>query len=190
MNLSVNNKLHFTNIVLLYDIVCIFLTNKSFSKNVKLTGYELKTFTKRRMPENEINENFTLLKGFLYKIITSIPSLNNFFTNNIQVNRTNNSTSLLFRPMGQLILYYVLKVAKDNRKLNKAITFFAQDTFNIRNSVWKKVFIDPESNTLKTDKPRQLLAIQLILANIGINIQMTQKEKQFYQNFNIDPRDL
>src|SRR5690606_12619644 len=47
-SMNQGNKSHFSNIVLLYDLVNIILTDKTFSKNVKLKGYDFKTFTSKR----------------------------------------------------------------------------------------------------------------------------------------------
>jgi hypothetical protein len=85
-----------------------------------------------------------------------------------------------------MILFNVLKIAKEKNKFNKALNYFAKDDFNIDNEVWNKIFVDQEKNTLKTDKPRQTLAIQIICKKISIVIQMTNSEQQFYNNFNIN----
>jgi hypothetical protein len=56
----------------------------------------------------------------------------------------------------------------------------------LNNSNWNKIFIDAESGNLKTDKPRQNLAINLILKKIGINLPLTQAEENFMSNFDVD----
>lgn len=184
-SMNQGNKSHFSNIVLLYDLVNIILTDKTFSKNVKLKGYDFKTFTSKRQDEPTLNEQFENLKEYFELIFNSIPSVKNYFENGI-VNRKSNDTSLLFRPIGQMILFYTLKIAKANNKEDEMIRFYGKDDFNLSHIVWKQVFIDQEKGTLKTDKPRQTLAIQLICKKNGINLSMTNSEKSFMVNFNID----
>jgi DNA sulfur modification protein DndB len=188
-SMNKNNREHFSNIVLLYDMVTIILTDKSFSKNIQLPGFELKKFTSRRQTEDVLNAEFEKLKLYFGKVFNSIPSIRNYFETGL-VDRSSNATSLLFRPIGQMILFYVLKISKENSKEKKAINYFAKDSFNLNNKVWKKVFIDPEKRTLKTDKPRQLLAIQLICKNIGIDLTMTKAEQELMNNFRVNVSDI
>lgn len=183
-SMNPGNKAHFTNIVLLYDIVTIILTDKSFSKTIKLSGYEQKKFITRRQTEEVLISKIEALKTYFKTVLNSIPSVKQYFETGT-VNRKQSTTSLLFRPIGQMILFYVLKIAKDNEVEKKAIKFFSKDDFKVAHKIWKKVFIDPESKTLKTDKPRQLLAIQLICKKIGIDLPMTSAEKELMENFNI-----
>lgn len=188
-SMNQGNKTHFTNIVLLYDMVSIILTDKSFSKNVKLSGYDQKRFSSRRETEDNLNKELVQLKAYFKKVFNAVPSVKQYFETP-SIDRTSNRTSLLFRPIGQMILFYVLKLAKEKGKEKQAIAFFAKDDFKLTNKVWKKVFIDKEKKTLKTDKPRQLLAIQLISKKIGINIPMTKAETAFMDNFKIKLEDL
>lgn len=187
MNLS--NKSHFSNIVLLYDMVTIILTDKSFSSNVKLKGFELKKFTTRRVSEKIINEELDKLKTYFYKVFESIPSVKEYFVSGY-IDRKNNKTSLIFRPIGQMILFYVIKIANEYSKEKDAIDFFRKDTFNLQNPVWGKVFIDAEKGTLKTDKPRQLLAIQLICRKINIQLPISKVEEAFINNLKINLKDI
>jgi len=188
-SMNQGNKSHFSNIVLLYDLVNIILTDKTFSKNVKLTGYDHKAFVSKRQDEATLNDEFEKLKTYFELIFNSIPSVKNYFENGI-VNRKSNDTSLIFRPIGQMILFYTLKIAVANNKEDEMIGFYSKDDFNLNHTVWKQVFIDQEKGTLKTDKPRQTLAIQLICKKIGIDLRMTNSEKSFMANFNIDINDI
>lgn len=188
-SMNQGNKAHFSNIVLLYDMVTIILTDKSFSKNLKLTGYEQKKFISRRQTEEILNKEIEKLKTYFYKIFNNIPSVKEYFKIGV-VDRKSEGTSLLFRPIGQMILFYVLKIAKENDAEEIAIDYFKKDDFKLTNKIWNKVFIDPEKKTLKTDKPRQILAIQLICKKMGINIPMTSAEKTFMTNFNINMDDI
>lgn len=180
-----SNKNHITNIILLYDLVNIIVTDKSFSNNIKLSGYGAKKFDSKRLNEELLLEKYEMLKAYFQKVFNSIPSVKNYFENGI-VNRKSYETSLIFRPIGQMILFYTLKIAKANNKEDEMIEFYCKDDFNLNHIVWKQLFIDQEKGTLKTDKPRQTLAIQLICKKIGIYLPMTDSEKSFMDNFNID----
>jgi DNA sulfur modification protein DndB len=184
-NISKANKNHFSNIVLLYDMISIVVTDKSFSKNIKFQGYEIKKFSTRREKEEVLNLEYENLKTYFLKVFNTIPSIKNFFREGV-IDRKLDSTSLIFRPIGQIVLFYVLKIAKANNKERQALLYFKKDSLNLNNTVWNRIFIDPESQTLKTDKPRQILAIQLICKKIGINIPMTTSEKSFMLNFQLD----
>ena len=184
-----SNKTHITNIILLYDIVNIILTDKSFSKNLKVSGYEIKKFNSKRLKEDVLIEKYEFLQSYFQTVFNSIPSVKKYFENGI-IDRKSNDTSLIFRPIGQMILFYTLKIAKEKNKEQEMIEFYNKDDFNLNHTVWKQVFIDKEKGTLKTDKPRQNLAIQLICKKIGINLPMTISEKSFMDNFNIDIKDI
>lgn len=180
-----SNKNHITNIILLYDIVNIILTDKSFSKRIKFNAYEVKKFNSKRLSEDVLNEKYKFLQSYFQTVFNSITSVKNYFENGI-VDRKSNDTSLIFRPIGQMILFYTLKIAKENDKEDDMIEFYNKDDFNLNHIVWNQVFIDQEKGTLKTDKPRQALAIQLICKKIGIDLPLTNSEKSFMDNFNID----
>lgn len=188
-SMNQSNSVHFSNIVLLYDMITIISTDKSFSKSSKLSGHDQKRFTSRRETEENLNSEVEQLKTYFKKVFNSVPSIKAYFEGGV-IDRKTKSSSLLFRPIGQMILFYVLKVAKENKKEKKAIDFFAKDDFRLTHKVWKKVFIDSEKKTLKTDKPRQLLAIQLICQKIGIELPMTVAEKAFMSNFKINIADI
>ena len=102
-----------------------------------------------------------------------------------EVDRRDRSTSLLFRPVGQNILYSVLKISLDNGKKEQAINFFAQQDFSLENEVWKKVFLDEETGSMKTTKTRQKFAFQLILKKLEIRFKQTDKDKELFENFDI-----
>ncbi len=184
-SISPNDNTYFTNIVLLYDLITIILTNKSFSQKIKFDGYDFKKFTTRRESEDFLNNNLSKIKEYFIEVLESIPSVKKYFLKG-ELKRNKPLTNLIFRPIGQLIVFYVLKTAKQFNKRKKALSYFGEDTFNLSNASWKRIFIDSESNTIRTDKPRQILAIQLILRKLGIEITMTKKEKALMMNFDID----
>jgi DNA sulfur modification protein DndB len=54
-SISPNDKKFFTNIILLYNLITIILTDKSFAPRINLSGYNFKKFTSRRESENVLN---------------------------------------------------------------------------------------------------------------------------------------
>lgn len=176
-SLSVNDKIHFTNIILLYEIIQIILTDISFSKNVKLEGDGLKEFTSKRYSEEVLNKYSDSLKVYFKMALDIIPSVKNFFITGT-INRSSRNTSLVFRPIGQLIFFYVLKIAKITGQEKEAKAFFKLDDFNLANPIWQRVFLDSETQTIKTDKTRQAIAIHLICDIIGVETKRTKKEKE------------
>lgn len=186
-SLNPQNSDSFTNIVLFYDIIKILLTDIKIL-NFKGVGHPLKKYTSRRDTEENINKEIKNVEIFFETIIKSVPSLRNFFYIKNNINRESKTTSLLFRPIGQVIMFSVLKIAKQENKLSAAIKYFAKDDFKLSNKIWKQIFLDPELQTLKTDKTIQKYAMQLILKHLGINVKMTRKEKVVYNNFDIDAK--
>jgi len=184
-SLNPQNREAFTNIILLYDIVAIILTDKKVL-NFSVTGYPFSKFTSRRESEENIVKQTKQLVAFFTKVFSAVPSLKRFFFEKNIVNREDKKTSLLFRPIGQTIMFSVLKIAQENKKLNKALEYFAKDNFNLQNGTWKQIFFDAEIETLKTDKSLQKFAIQLILHHLNIGVKMTKKDKDVFNNFNID----
>lgn len=189
-SISPKESKSFTNIVLLYDIIAIIITNKSYSANVKLNGYDFKKFTTKRLDEEILKQNLKTVDEFIQLVIKTIPSLKTFFNGGNHVNRQDYGTNLIFRPIGQIVIFYFLKIAKQHNRFKKALQYLELDTFNLNNSSWHNVFIDKESATLKTDKARQILAIQLMLKRIKIPITSTKKETEFMINFGIDIKDI
>jgi DNA sulfur modification protein DndB len=187
--LSSKDKSHFTNIILLYDIITILLTSKPIFSTIKVGGHDIKSFTSRRIDELLISKELLKVKKQMLEVINAIPSLSNFFKVG-EIDREDFSSSLIFRPIGQKIIFYAYKVAKEHKRRQKFLKFLSVDNFNLNNPIWNKIFIDQEGGNLKTDIPRQTLAIQLILMKIGISITMTPKEKLFMKNFNIQPSSV
>jgi len=175
------NQTAFTNIIVLYDIVECLLTDKKVA-GITVNGRNFKSFTTEREDEQNINIAKQYVKRILQEVFHKIPSYNKFFRTG-NVDRTEKGTSLLFRPIGQNILFDVLKVANSKNKKQAALVFFAKDDFNLRNRVWKKIFWDEETETIITDKSRQRYATLLILEHIGIQIKRTKKDIEVFNNF-------
>jgi DNA sulfur modification protein DndB len=188
-SLNPKNEDKFTNIVLLYDIISILLTDKKVL-NIKVTGHTFDKYTKRRETEENIAKDIKKAEDILTTVFKSIPSIDHFFFVNNKINRESKNTSLLFRPIGQIILFSVLKVAQEHSKFDQALEYFSFDNFNLDNPIWETVFLDTDLGTLKTDKSLQKYAIQLILQHLKIEIKLTLKEKVVFTNFNIDPKTI
>jgi len=189
-NRSINNKntKAFTNIIVLYDFVVTILTNqKVFGINV--SGENYKNFTHRRVGEDEINIKQKIVENLFEELFTKIPSLSKFLETK-QINRVSHKTSLLFKPIGQNILYSTIKVAIDKNKKDELIAFFSKDNFNLSNIIWRKIFLDEETNRIKTDRGLQKYAFQLILKHIGINVTLSKKDKEIFEKFKIKSVDL
>lgn len=186
--IAISNKLAFTNIIVLYDFITTILTNnKVFGINV--SGKEYKKFILKRESDSVLSEQQNIIEILFTRIFDEIPVLHSFLKGKA-LDRSLNTSSLLFRPVGQNVFYSVLKVAIHNNILNEAITFFSNNDFSLINPTWKKVFTDPETDRMKTDKTVQKFATQIILINIGINLKLTKKDKVVHENFQIDSSNL
>lgn len=188
-SMSTANRTAFTNIIILYDIVKTILTDKLILgikvANIKVDGEDHKMFTSWRASEDVIQEKQKYIENIFYEIMQSILSLKHFFDKGI-INRELKSTSLLFRPIGQNILFNTLKIGISASKKDEVLQYFSQDNFNLSNRVWRKVFFDVELERLKTDKFLQKFVVQLILKHIGIDVELSKKEEEVFKNFNID----
>lgn len=184
-SISVSNDSAFTNIIVLYDFVEAILTNQNVF-GIKVTGEDNKLFTHRRASDNVIKEKQKIMENLFNEIFEEIPSLKKFLKTK-KINRKSNASSLLFKPIGQNILYSTLKVAIENRKKKSLLSFFKKETFNLENKIWKKIFLDEETGRIKTDKVLQKFAFQLILIHIGVSLTLTKNEKEIFEKFQIDP---
>lgn len=185
-----SNSKSFTNIVLLYDIVSILLTNRSLLvKYGKISGYDRDLYEKRRDTEENLKDDLKKLQTIFKEVIKTVPSLSAFFSTGY-VDRTQGSTSLLFRPIGQLIFFTVYKIAIDRGRKKDVLAFFKKDNFNLNSEVWRRVFVNEESGTLKTDTDHKRYAAQLILKHLDIDFSFSTKERENFKNFNIPPDSI
>lgn len=187
--ISPENTTHFSNMMVLYDgIKRLIIDEKVYG--IKVNGRNKYSFLNTRLPNEKVETIKTELASLFTEVIKAIPSLNHFFSSNIPINRSDKNTSLLFRPIGQNMLFDVLKVAIDYNKKQEAISFFSKDNFNLSNPTWEKIFWDKESGVLFTDKSKQKFATLLILEHIGIGIKRTNKDLEVFNNYKINPKDL
>lgn len=178
------NTSHFTNVMVLYDMVERLLTDKSFS-GLKLKGYNKSNFTTKRIDNKILVKEIGNIKKTFEEMFREIKPLKNFISTN-RIDRKSVDSSLLFRPIGQNVFVDVLKVGIDNSKKSDVYKFFDKDNFNLKNTEWKKIFWDNETKTIVTEKSRQRLAVLLILEKLNIKVKKTEKDIEIQKNFDID----
>jgi DNA sulfur modification protein DndB len=187
-SMPVSDKDHFTNIVVLYDLVKRLLTDENVY-GIPVSGESVKSFTQRRANDEIIAKSQKAFESIFKELVNAVAPLRKFFSKG-KVNRTDESTSLLFRPIGQNICFDVLKVCIDRGVKRKALRFFGKNTFNVKNDVWRKIFWDEEFERIKTEKALQRFATQLILRHIGEDIAETAKDRKILGAMQIDPRKI
>lgn len=184
-NRSINpdNSTHFTNILVLYDIVECLTTDKAIV-GIKGSGHNKNLFTTNRFSEAEIKKDTLKVKKIISEVIENIADLKHFFDDN-PINRKLKKTSLLFRPIGQNIFFDTLKIAIDKSKKKEFFEYFSKNDFNLNNKIWKQIFWDEETETILTEKSRQRFATILLLEYLGIDVKKTKKDIEIATNFNI-----
>jgi hypothetical protein len=187
-SIAIENKNHFTNIMVLYDIVERLLTNKPVY-GMQVEGYDKNNYITTRIDDGKLKKDIKICQKHIKELFTSIHCLKRFFTTG-NIDRKLATTSLLFRPIGQNILFDAYKLSLKFQKEKDIILFFNKNTFNVKNKHWKKVFFDKKTGTILTEKSRQRYATLLILEAIGIPIKRTKKDIETYQNFGIKPSDI
>ncbi len=187
-SISIENNNAFTNIIVLYDIIERLLTDKSVY-GIKVTGHNKQKYITNRVSDKQLNADLKTIENYLLTSLPKIPSLNSFFKTRV-VNRKSKSCSLLFRPIGQSVFFDVFKVALDYKKQNKCISYFRKDTFNLKNPIWEKVFLDAETGNISTEKAKQRFASLLILEHIGVPVKRTAKDIQTLNNYKFSANDI
>lgn len=187
-SINTKNKTAFTNIIVLYDFVSAILTNQKLFGQ-KVSGEDHKTFTHRRASDKVISEKQAIIQNLLTEMFEELPPLKNFLSSG-KVNREHKGTSLLFRPIGQNIFFSCLKLAMDHKRKPQLLNHFAEDDFSLGNTFWKRIFWDSETERIKTDKDLQKFAFQLILQKVGVQVQLTEKNKKVFKSFGLNPDSL
>ena len=124
------------------------------------------------------------------KTIKTFTQLENLVNENVQIDRENENTSLIFRPIGQVIFFKVLKAGITNKKAKHVYDYFSKANFSLANNVWKEVFWDEEAGTIITTTERQKFAYHLIMEKIGIPIKRTKKDLEVYSSFGFTINDI
>lgn len=188
-SINPQNTKAFTNIIVIYDSLVTLLTNKRVA-GIAVSGENYNMFTKKRVTDEALEHKSIFLKSLFIELVSSIPVLKDFFIDNLEVDRSQLGSSLLFRPIGQNIFFMVLKVAMDREKKEEALAFFAGTDFSLDNPVWNKIFWDEEVSNIKTNKTLQNYAAQLILKKIGVNFAMSATYREIHSNYGISDKDL
>ncbi|MCD4746142.1 MAG: DGQHR domain-containing protein [Bacteroidales bacterium] len=187
-SISPNNKTAFTNIIVLYDIVKLLLTNSPIF-GVRVSGENKNVFIKKRTSDDIIKQKQDFVQEIFVDLFIKISVLKDFTKTGV-IDRTDKNSSLLFKPIGQNILFSVLKISMENGLKENAIEFFNTNDFSLTNDIWNKIFIDTETGTIKTDKYLQKYTTQLMLKKLGIVVKQTDKDKKVHENFGIDINEI
>ncbi|MDB5122393.1 MAG: hypothetical protein JWP94_522 [Mucilaginibacter sp.] len=179
--ISPTNSTDFTNIMVLYDMVRIYLTDTPVF-GIRVNGYSRTAYGQTRAEEDQLKKDQAKFEALFAKLADGIPVLKTYFQGG-PINRRDESSSLLFRPIGQIVCISILKVAAEHRKLTRAINFFAKAKFNGKNRLWRKVFFDESTGDINTDKVRQRFATLLILEHLGISFVRSSKDNETLQAF-------
>ncbi|RYD53284.1 MAG: DGQHR domain-containing protein [Sphingobacteriales bacterium] len=187
-SISPENKTDFTNIRSLYDLVERLLTDQKVY-NFEVFGYEHYDFTNNRLSDSVLKTISSKIKIQLTNILTSIPSFNSYVKTGY-VDRLDPKASLIFRPIGQTILFDVIKVAEYHGKGEEALKYFSKDNFKISNKIWREVFWDDDIDNIRTETARVKFATLLILEHLEIPIKRTKKDKEVFDSFGFDPKKI
>lgn len=180
----------FTSIMVLYDIVSSILVEKRIPGYGFVSGCKKEIYSHVRETEAKLNTDFKKVSEVLSLVINTIPELKKFFTKDSYIDRSNSKSNLLFRPIGQNILFDVLKVANIENKVQKVLNYFKKLDFNLENKTWKTIFWDSETDSIETGKARQRYATILILEKLEFEIKRTKKDKEIYENFGLSVSDI
>lgn len=180
----------FTSIISLYEIVEVLMTNKSIPGIGKSSGKDRSRYTTTRISDSDLEHDFQYLTQVLDELISRIPALTVFFIENKTINRNNLNSSLLYRPVGQKILFDVYKGVSDLDKKEVFFEFFKKDDFNLEHRVWNTIFWNQETQTMNTDPSRQKFASLLIMEKLGISVKRTKKDLEVSDNFTFSSIDI
>ncbi|MBK6483959.1 MAG: DGQHR domain-containing protein [Chitinophagaceae bacterium] len=186
--ISATNTNAFTNILTLYEIIECLLTNKKVY-GFSVSGNPFKDYTTNRIEDSEILKDTLHVKKILKNILESIPSFNVYLKSGT-VDRKSPKSNLVFRPIGQNILFDTYKVASEHHKTKELLQYISKDTFNLEHKVWKEVFWDKDTKNIITDIPRQRYATKLLLEYLGIPSKRTPKDLEMQAAFNFTKVDL
>lgn len=191
-NKSINrkNKESFTTIIQLYDIIVLLKCSIRITGVGVTSGLDKKEFTNTRVSDVKLDKHYLSLIKIFDKTIDTFKELGDLVQNNDEVNRSNHSLSLIFRPIGQEIFFKVLKVGMTYDKSGSVFNYFSEAKFNLNNKVWNTVFWDKEANTIITTLERQKYAYHLIMEKIGLPIKRTKKDLEVYESFGFNKDEI
>ncbi len=189
-SMNKDNTDAFTNIIQLYDIVTILLCNVMITSVFKTSGEDKKDFTTTRVDDKDLNKFYKKLTDIFDKTSETFIELKKMLELNESINRNDLKTSLIFRPIGQMIFFKVLKAGITTGKSKEVFNYFKKAEFNLESKVLKEVLWDNEANIIITTTERQKYVYHLIMEKIGIPIKRSPKDKETYKSFNFTSSDI
>jgi DNA sulfur modification protein DndB len=161
-SIPVSDKMSFTSIVTLYDVLDIFLEEADWKNFKKLRPSEEKLkelYKKSKMLWKNLAESFDCLN----EIQGSLPS-----DEIAGKYRNRNGGHLLFRPIGLLIFIRVLrKVIDSGFELKDAIKKMSQVPMEISENPWAGLLWDVTNKRMITAVENQKVAVKLLFYSIG-----------------------
>lgn len=188
-SISADKKSTFTNIIVLYDSITTLLTDRKVA-SLKVGGESYTNFTKKRASDKLLLDKRGFLESLFEELANNIPVFKAFFMEGEKVNRADTSSSLLFRPIGQTVLFNTLKVAIDRGIKDKAIDFFVKADFSLNNTIWQKVFWNSDISQINTNKTSQNYATLLILKHLELSFELSAGFKEIFASYDINPANL
>lgn len=185
-SISQTNQKHFTSVIMLYDIVHRMLTNRNIvGYRGVTTGRDKIDYTNTRLKDSEIKKDYKTIESLFEKIFNQIPALKESLVDNLPIKRNEKDSSLLFKVIGQNVLFDILKASKNENKLDAAISLFQDHDFSLKNKVWASVFWNDEKQSLITDAANQKYAKFLFLDKLDIPTRKTAKDIEIQNNYDL-----
>lgn len=171
-----SNKTHLTNIMLLHDIITILATNKNVAGNA-VTGHDHDAFITERLSDDKLDTEYRKISDEIKRVFSAAPSVAAFLKGG-EVNRTKANTNLLFRPIGQTVIFSAYRILKEHRKSQALLDYLKKDDFNLANSLWKRVFWDDDTKEIDTKASKQKAAILHLVALLGVQPKRTVTDEK------------
>lgn len=171
-----SNKTHLTNIMLLHDIITLLATNKNVAGN-SVSGRDYDSFVTTRLPDNQLDYEYRKVSEEIKKVFTAAPSVASFLKAG-EVNRTKASTNLLFRPIGQTVIFSAYRILKEHRKGQALLDYLKKDDFNLTNPLWKRIFLDEDTKEMDTKVSKQRAAILHLVELFGVEPKRTAADEK------------
>jgi len=181
-SISPKNKHHFSNIISLYNSVITYFTGVKALLKVKSPRYQYKDFTTCRLGDPAILENTIEIDKLFSLLFDSVPALRKYREEKY-VDRSDPSTSLLFRPIGQSIFFTCVTIASEYEKTIELFHYFGTKEFSLLEPFWKQLFWNTEAEVIITTKEQQKVACIHILKEIGVELDLTNKMQLTYQRY-------
>jgi hypothetical protein len=112
----------------------------------------------------------------LKEVFDAVPSVKRFLEDG-NVDRTSFKTSLLFRPIGQNVIFSAFKLLKEHNKGRALVDYLKKDDFNLENPLWKTLFWDETTKEIDTKKSKQKAAFLYLVNHLGVTPKRTAKDE-------------